>query len=779
MNRTQLHDVWLRGAILVVAMMVLPACAVPARSLRGVDVVAGELASQPYLGIQFTDADDGRGVKITGIVPGAFTAGGSAAKQISIDDVILEVNRQPVAARNFADVFKQMRPGDRCDMLVRRTNGDVVSLSFAVPSRAAYAGPAQFPLPSRLRNWQREAERISLERSTPMQRLGAAVTEAQREHQDNPVEVAKLQQYLSSRVLEACGFHALTHLAFVFGPVHQVTTFPEHLSRVASPLTSDPAQMLNVATTVLDAGSLPRINPVPVPYHDDDALFATVGAMLDESDDQLDRAFAQIPASQRDVMAGNMRGLLEVMTGDANMASRDDAPALLRAMRQTMLVDYQALLAAGQAMMPLVDTTRYQPPTLKGSTSLSVELRRAVTGPIIAARKHHGRWIVIGSDRDNTYDMSRIAVVIESGGNDSYEFAPTRAGDIKAVVDFSGNDQYIGNGAGPAGAVMGVQIIVDHAGNDTYRGTAISNGAAVLGVGVLVDYAGDDKYIGTVFTQGAAMYGFGAAIDLGQGSDSYVAAAFSQGLGGPRGLGLLLNDYGEEFYRANGELPSVYGTPATYFGMSQGVGVGHRPFDNGGVGWLIDHHGNDRYEAGEFSQGGGYFTGMGVLQDHGGRDLYFGGRYAQGFAAHQAAGLFVDHAGDDQYYSSSAAGQGFAWDESLALCLDMAGNDSYRADNLSQGSAAQQAIGMLIDVKGNDIYSGGGASVQGRSGQNEYHFKTAQVYSWSLLLDLGGMDTYSSGLQNNSRRVTDMPSDDPAQAFVHGMAIDLEMGGDE
>ena len=48
-----------------------------------------------------------------------------------------------------------------------------------------------------------------------------------------------------------------------------------------------------------------------------------------------------------------------------------------------------------------------------------------------------------------------------------------------------------------------------------------------------------------------------------------------------------------------------------------------------------------------------------------------------------------------------------------------------------------------------------------------------------LLLDIGGMDTYSSGQQNNSRRVTDMPSDDPAQAFVHGMAIDLEMGGDK
>jgi hypothetical protein len=591
--------------------------------------------------------------------------------------------------------------------------------------------------------------------------------------------VAATFAYVAQQAKKYRGYHMLPAVARMLQHHDHGPYLADDFKGLASPLRDDPAQAVDVAAVVLDAGILRAVDPVPVRYDTPAALFDRVGAMLDDSHAQLDLAFGQLPASQRDAMARDFRSLLDVMTGKSDLSARDDAPRIIRAMRQTMLVDYAALLNAGQAMMPLVDTTRYRLPIRKYHAPPPAELRGAITGGIIAARKHRGRWIVYGGSGDNTYDMTRIAVVIDPFGNDVYTFGPTRAGDVKAVVDFHGNDQYLGRGAGPAGAVMGVQLVVDHAGDDVYRGESISHGAAVLGVGMLVDYAGNDRYVGTTFTQGAAMYGFGAAIDLGAGSDSYTADAFSQGLGGPRGLGMLLNEHGEEYYRTSGEIDSVYGTPATTFAMSQGVGFGHRPFDNGGVGWLIDYDGNDRYEAGEFSQGGGYFTGLGVLQDHRGRDLYFGGRYAQGFAAHQAAGLFVDYDGDDQYYSSSAAGQGFAWDESVALCLDMAGNDSYRADNLSQGSAAQQAVGILIDVGGNDAYSGGGASVQGRGGQNEYHFNTARAYSWSLLIDLGGVDSYSSGLRNNSHQVTDVPSDDPGRAFQHGMAIDVEMDWEE
>ena len=59
--------------------------------------------------------------------------------------------------------------------------------------------------------------------------------------------------------------------------------------------------------------------------------------------------------------------------------------------------------------------------------------------------------------------------------------------------------------------------------------------------------------------------------------------------------------------QASGLVRSVYGTGAVYVGLSQGVGYGLRPHDTGGIGVLVDAFGSDRYEGGEFSQGGGYF----------------------------------------------------------------------------------------------------------------------------------------------------------------------------
>ena len=38
---------------------------------------------------------------------------------------------------------------------------------------------------------------------------------------------------------------------------------------------------------------------------------------------------------------------------------------------------------------------------------------------------------------------------------------------------------------------------------------------------------------------------------------------------------------------------------------------------------ISDLGGDDRYEAGELAQGGGYFYGLGILHDASGRDLYY------------------------------------------------------------------------------------------------------------------------------------------------------------
>jgi hypothetical protein len=175
-------------------------------------------------------------------------------------------------------------------------------------------------------------------------------------------------------------------------------------------------------------------------------------------------------------------------------------------------------------------------------------------------------------------------------------------------------------------------------------------------------------------------------------------------------------------YRANGPTKSAYETPAVYYAMAQGVGFGFRYYDSGGIGILEDLSGSDRYEAGEFAQGGAYYYGLGLLHDRIGNDCYFGNRYSQGFCAHEGIGLCVDDSGDDTYWGMTAANQAGSWDLSVAMLIDKSGNDTYRGDGLSQGSAAMQAIAWLIDLSGNDHYVGAGTAIQGQGAGNDYHY---------------------------------------------------------
>lgn len=401
-------------------------------------------------------------------------------------------------------------------------------------------------------------------------------------------------------------------------------------------------------------------------------------------------------------------------------------------------------------------------------------VKEAVEGKIISAAKGPDGWIVIGGLEKNRYDLSKLAGVIDIGGDDEYWASDWCIG-VRAIVDFAGNDKYTGTeDQGPGSAVLGVTLIDDRAGDDTHEGKLLCAGAAVFGVSLLIDRNGNDTYTGSEWSAGTGMYGAGFLIDLGGGSDIYIGEFLCQGVGGPLGLGALIDAGGNDFYRVNGPQPSSYGVPAVYSAFSQGVGFGYRNYAHGGVGLISDLGGDDRYEAGEFAQGGAYYYALGVLHDAGGRDLYYGNRYTQGFGVHQGFGILADDAGNDVYWSQVAANQGGAWDVGAGLLIDRGGDDTYRADGLAQGGASMQGIAMLIDLDGRDRYDAGGGATQGQSGGNDYHFLTTQAYSFSLLLDLGGKeDIYSRERPNNGVVRTGAAHEtSPKSSDLHGLAID-------
>jgi hypothetical protein len=317
---------------------------------------------------------------------------------------------------------------------------------------------------------------------------------------------------------------------------------------------------------------------------------------------------------------------------------------------------------------------------------------------------------------------------------------------------------------------------VDVVGSDRYEGGARSCGVGVMGVGLLVDLAGADVYSGSRWSLGVGFYGCGAILDLGGEADTYLAEFLSQGVGGPRGFGLILDRGGRDLYRANGPKGSSYDTPAVFSAFSQGMGFGIRMYESGGIGVICDLGGDDRYEAGEFAQGGAYYWGLGILYDRSGNDLYYGNRYGQGFGCHQSLGILADDAGDDTYWTMTAADQGGSWDIAMGMLIDRAGNDSYQADGLAQGSAAMQAIGWLIDLDGTDRYVARGGAVHGCSSGNSYHYAETGCFSWSLLLDAGGTgDYYSSRRPNGQMLAPGKPNEKrPQDSPLHGLFIDTK-----
>ena len=491
---------------------------------------------------------------------------------------------------------------------------------------------------------------------------------------------------------------------------------------------------------------------------------------LENANDRVRSVFAAA-AAERDQAYTDMRYLLNTTALDRTLLGQPGVLQGVRAMQLSMRVDFGSLL---HAATDLLATANNAPGASKPFQSPPTELQDVVRGRISGVVKLDDGYIVFGGPGDNHYDMDRLYAVVDIGGNDTYLWGESSARVTQTIVDLNGDDRYHADTGGPGAGWLGVSVLIDHAGSDTYESTLGGCGAGAMGFGFLIDKAGADIYRCAAWSTGTGVYGAGVLVDLGNEADVYESEVFSQGVGGPRGTGILVDAAGGDLYRANGPVTSAYNVPASFMAFSQGVGVGIRPYDTGGIGMLLDYGGDDRYEGGEFSQGGGYYWGLGLLADSAGNDFYYGDRYAQGFAAHQAFGMLFDLSGDDVYWAMAAAGQGAAWDQSIAFLIEAGGNDTYRAQTLSQGAAAQQSRAVLREVSGNDVYWTSGRDTQGAAGDNSYHYRPDDpVFSLGLLIDEQGDDRYSTGLENGETRFEDK-TNAPKGRGMAGVARDLD-----
>jgi hypothetical protein len=374
-------------------------------------------------------------------------------------------------------------------------------------------------------------------------------------------------------------------------------------------------------------------------------------------------------------------------------------------------------------------------------------------GLLIAKDTPAGRIEIWG--RGNTRHTNRCAFCFDLAGNDDWLDCAGRADldqPVCITIDWSGNDTYSATSPfSEGGALGGVGILWDHAGDDEYVARTWSQGCGVAGFGLLQDDEGRDVYHGQDECQGVGLAGAGVLVDDSprkggmfpdfggvrrDSDDLYTGVRFCQGVGFPGGVGALIDRGGNDRYVCTGRYDSEYGEAGLFSGWGQGVGFGFRNIASGGIGILYDLAGDDVYEAGNFSQGGGYFYAWGILRDDAGNDRYIGSRYAQGFAAHQAVGTFLEGGGNDLYQSHSTVADGLSWDETSVVFHDCGGDDVYEQGGFSLASAAHNGMVLFLDDGGTDHF----AALPAHAASNEYH----GGHSFALFVHRGGDATYGS-----------------------------------
>lgn len=737
-------------------------CAVPCAPQSASAPVSASTAPARHAYAGLALRDNPEGCVVARVRPGPFGGDGVRSASLWRGDIVVSVNGAPVDAQGFARLVERAKPGDELVVVYRRARDAEVRLGDAVPK----GDPA---------GEERTVAVVLHAREDWMGTIGRPL------RADAAIAPA-VQGQFEERILRAADEHGIRSTADgVDALLAYLRATQDHvLDANSSPLVAQALRRpLSLDATEASLASAVKSFARSAAARDElgpEALALTLWAIDGRAPDP----GAEVATLAADRVAWRERARAVVARHrDSVSIDPAQAQASLALISASPELASRALRQAGARLARLADEESALAQARGVPDSLRERVAAAVDGTVTAAFECADGLCVVGGPAANSYEMSKIARVLDPGGDDRYTWSASFEGDAQLVFDLSGDDAYESKAdfAGPGVGVFGLAVVDDRAGDDTYASTrTFTQACGLFGIGMIVDAGGRDRYENAGasggLAQGVGYYGAGILLDLA-GDDAYTAEKLAQGVGGPRGFGLLLDVSGDDEYRANGpSFGSVYGTAGAYVGMSQGMGYGIRADAAGGVGALFDLAGDDRYDVGEFGQGCGYFYALGVLHDVAGDDVYASQRYGQGTGAHQAAGILVDEGGDDRYSCKQVAFQGGAWDQTVAWLLDRAGDDVYSGAGLGQGAAAQQAVGVLVDCAGSDRYES--PQAQGESGGNDYHHAESGLYSFSVLLDLGrGKDAYSTGRANGAVTKTGARNEAaPAAATLHGLCID-------
>ncbi len=330
---------------------------------------------------------------------------------------------------------------------------------------------------------------------------------------------------------------------------------------------------------------------------------------------------------------------------------------------------------------------------------------------------------------DDEHKALASGLCIDLGGRNRYKGRYGAGIGYASVLIDLGNDTKADfvDAAGGAG-VLGIGIAHFLGVRPDLYGKALSYGAGVGGVGIAVveqQCRIESRSLG----QGFGIAGVGALV-LGKGSDTLKIGYLGQGAGMLGGMGWLVNHGGNDRYRAGGLIPDST-NPGGFICRAQGY-AGLMP---GGLGLITDLGGDDLYEAGTDSQGSARAFGIGSIYDAGGNDTYLALTQSQASATAEGVAAQFDLDGDDTYVVRKGSCHSHATDRSVAILVDREGDDLYAARDSRPALAQEGSVSIFLDEAGSDRYAGPvgiGVLVNGRPGI-------------ALFVNLGGDDAFADG----------------------------------
>ena len=244
-------------------------------------------------------------------------------------------------------------------------------------------------------------------------------------------------------------------------------------------------------------------------------------------------------------------------------------------------VDLSAAARAFATLAPVLDPAflRRLERETRAATPSAHRQHPGVEGEVLLSRETEYGNLIVGGPGPNRYSAIQASVIIDVGGNDTYETAY----DLARLGRFP------------------LRIVIDLHGDDIYRHRQpVGPGAGVFGLGILLDQEGDD------------LYAQGVDPARGRGRHTLLSDSLASGVQGQQAL---LGDIVASGFRWL-DPARVYGgdRPASLDG---GFSFGASFF---GIGLHLDRAGDDTYLVDKWSLGAAFGPGIGVLADESGDD---------------------------------------------------------------------------------------------------------------------------------------------------------------